>query len=480
MRFDLNTNYQEKEEAKRFAAMWDGGKKTWYYIGDVLPEELRKWYPEEEEFQERRPVNVIDGAELSEKTEKAYLDVPGFEQYKTVSEVNEMIAENFEHTLAFRRILVKGEVTNYNGHSPGRHYYFSIKEEKREEKGHNGKMKKVILPCFMWEDDAKIGLSFELETGQQIALIGELQFYRANGTSSLVVRQIYNIGEGKANLEFLQLKKRLEEEGLFALEHKKPIPKHPERVGIVTSKDGQAIKDICKVAAKRNPYVQLVLYHVKVQGKNAAETIVEGIRRLDALGLDTIIVGRGGGSDEELMVYNEESIARAVYEAETPIVSAVGHQGHWTLIDFVSDKRAATPSEAAEETIPNIMVDIDRLKRLQESIALNMRHSLERRILFLDAKLRALEGYNPEQLLKNRLERIEVLKELMQRNVRHAYESRYYRFKEILARLNGLSPTAKLVNGFGYISHAGKPVVSVEDVRTGDVVSMRMHDGEIR
>lgn len=391
----------------------------------------------------------------------AYLD-----RFQTVSQVNDMIRNCFQNTLEFQSIMVKGEVTDYNGHR-GNHYYFSIKDQE------------CLLPCFMWETTAKAQLKFELKQGQQVAIVGSLELYRAKGRSQLIVRQIANIGEGAANAAYLQLVARLEAEGLFDVIHKKPIPKHPKAVGIVTSKDGQAIRDICKVAAKRNPYVQLVLYHVNVQGRNAVSSIIEGIRTLDRMGLDTIIVGRGGGSDEELIAYNHEEIARAVFAAQTPIVSAVGHEGHRPLIDFVADKRAATPTEAAEETVPDVMADLRRLEQLRESIIVHMRGHIQHRRLLLEARMAQMEQYHPKRILQEQRNRLTTLFERMQQLTQDALDRRKHRFEVLATELHGLSPTAKLVKGFGYITHEGAPLMSVNNVALDDEVQIRIHDGEI-
>ena len=455
MIYKLNVPFVEKDEAKAFGAKWNYKEKFWYYEGEELPKGLKIWYddPLSEDISVDEALESFDG--------KAENDL-----YKTVSEVNDMILNHFEDTMEFQMIMVKGEVTNYSGHK-GRNYYFAIKD------------KTALLPCFMWEETANAILKFELAQGKQVAIIGKLDYYKAGGKCQLMVRQLAEIGEGAANLAYLKLKAQLEAEGLFDEDHKKPIPKYPKNVGIITSKDGQAIKDICKVALKRNPYVQLVLYHVNVQGKNAISTIIEGIRYMDTLGMDSIIVGRGGGSDEELMAYNDEMIARTVYEASTPIVSAVGHEGHWTLIDYVSDKRVATPSEAAEETVPDIMVDLNRVKELARSIENNMKNRIEQRRLMLSAKLAVLEKNSPERKLSERKDRLLLVSERLRENIVNIYMTKKHRYEVLLANLNGLSPTAKLIRGFGYISHDGKPVKSVDEVKTGDLIKIRIHDGEI-
>ena len=347
--YKLSVSFNEKDLVKAHGARWDALNKTWYYMGESLPKELERWYkaPVSNENAQPETTKSIENLDLPEK----------YKDYRSVTEVNRLISDKYAHVPEFYDILVKGEVTNYNG-KKGAHYYFDIKDDNS------------LLPCRLWDSVAAEVLKFELEKGQFVAIAGRLEFFERSGQTQLIVREIENIGEGQSNLALIKLKAKLQAEGLFDVIHKKPIPKHPENVGIITSKNGQAIKDICKVAKKRNPYVQLILFHVNVQGINAVNTIVQGIKALDGMGLDSIIVGRGGGSDEELNVYNDEKIVRSVFEAKTPIVSAVGHEGHWTLIDYVSDKRVATPSEAAEETIPDVMTDLKRIELLRKALSM--------------------------------------------------------------------------------------------------------------
>lgn len=470
--FKLNVPFKDKDEAKEFGAKWYSEDKYWYYSGDELPEGLRRWYPlykpvdgKEGVYLDTETGEIIgDSSEITPVNNETVNDL--YAKYRTVSEINRMISDIVNATNEFRAILVKGEVTNFDG-KKGRHYYFAIKDDS------------ALLPCVMWDSTAAYALKFKLEKGQQVAIAGSLEYYDAQGKAQLIVSTIENIGDGEANLAFIKLKAKLEAEGLFAPERKKSIPKHPEQVGIITSKNGQAIKDICKIAEKRNPYVQLILYHVNVQGVNAVSTIVNGIKTLDGMGLDTIIVGRGGGSDEELNSYNHERIARAVAEAKTPIVSAVGHQGHWTLIDFVADKRVATPSEAAEETIPDVMTDISRIELLKNTIRDRMKAIIENRRLLIKSTLSDIEKNSPQNRLNENKDRLKHFSELMDMNIRSAFQKYNNRFEVLLAELNGLSPTAKLVGGFGYVTKENKPVKNVADVKPGDDINIRMHDGDI-
>ena len=490
--FKLDVPFKDKEEAKGLGAKWYPVGRYWYFQGEALPEGLWKWYPSYIEAEGKCGVYIDTETGEMLQSEKSVAEsvetISGIEKYKSVSEVNKMIADIVYSTNEFRFIMVKGEVTNFSGKS-GRHYYFAIKDEES------------VLPCVMWDSTAQYALKFVLEKGQQVALCGSLEYYREQGKAQLIVSSIENIGAGQANLELIRLKARLQAEGLFAPESKKIIPRHPKTVGIITSKNGQAIKDICKVAHKRNPYVQLLLFHVNVQGVKAVETIVEGIRILDKMGPDTIIVGRGGGSDEELNVYNDEKVVRAVADASTPIVSAVGHQGHWTLIDYAADMRAATPSEAAEETIPDIMVDVNRVGLLLKGIKDNMNGSLNKYRLSVEARLQAIEKNSPNNRLLEKRERLNHFCEIIDLNIKNIFRTnkeniqKYIdninngfksifkdyvsRFDVLLAELNGLSPTAKLAGGFGYVTKNGKPVASAKDVNSLDEINIKMHDGDI-
>lgn len=459
--YRLNVPFAEKEEAKALGAKWNYREKYWYCPGE-LTDELRRWYVQPIDQPPAQTETSPHQKEASPHQAEA-----GSDLYKTVTQINHLISNMFYATTAFQSVLVKGEVTNFSGTNNG-NYYFAIKDEKS------------LLNCFMWASEAMAGLDFKLEKGQQVAICGNIEFYQATGKSQLHARSIINLGEGAANLAYLQLREKLRVEGLFDVAHKKPIPKHPDKVGVVTSKDGQAIRDICKVAWKRNPYVQIILYHVNVQGKNAVETIVEGIRTLDGTGVDVIIVGRGGGSDEELKAYNDEMIARTVYEAVTPIVSAVGHEGHWTLIDETADMRVATPSEAAESVCPDVMEVIRRLQHIKAEMKHNMENRVEQRKLLLNARVAALGKNNPEVIVKGQQERLAVLSQRLKQNMQGVYENKKHRCDVLTTKLHGLSPTAKLVNGFGYISSAQKPLVSVGQVKPSDEIEITISDGKIK
>lgn len=473
MSIRLNVPFKEKDTAKAYGARWNAQGKFWFYPGDELPDELRRWSTDDETEVVTPLINIdieTNNNNISGKStlkEDSSLDntINGI-TYSTVTQINTMIKSTFSVLPEFNSIKAIGEVTNFNGISKG-YYYFSIKDQYS------------LLPCVISSYDAAHAINFELVNGMQVAIEGKIDYYEKTGKSQLRVLRIIDAGAGAARLAYEQLKEKLRAEGLFDIEHKKPIPKHPKRVGIVTSKDGQAIKDIEKVSKKRNPFIELILYPVSVQGVNAVKTTIDGIKALDAMNLDVIIVGRGGGSDEELSAYNDEGIARAVYNANTPIISAVGHQGHFTLIDEVSDLRVATPSEAAETVCPDIMADINKVISLSDSMKRTMDSILNQKKLLLNARITELEKNNPERKLKEQKDKIEKIRQNLDNNMQNVFNSKKHSFEVLVTRLHGLSPTAKLVNGFGYISYNGAPLASVKSVKAEDEIRITLHDGQI-
>lgn len=455
MRYRLQVPYHENAIVKALGARFDWEGRYWYC--EELTEELKLWYEGEEE-----------GEEIPSSSPPLEIRQPEgndpWAAYRSVTDVADMIRRSFQATPAFLRILVKGEVSNFSG-AARPHYYFSIKDEKS------------LLSCRLWGETARSALKFRLENGQQVALAGRLEFYEARGEASLIVSEIHDMGAGAEALALLELKEKLQAEGIFDPAHKKPIPAFPQKVGILTSKDGQAIRDTRAVSHRRNPFLQLLLYHVNVQGKNAAASLRAGLEYLDDYGADVIIMGRGGGSAEDLSAFNDEALVRAVYAAKTPLISAVGHEGHWTLVDYVADERAATPSEAAEKAVPDVMREIKRLESLQVSLKEKIDHQLTLRKMRLEAGRQRLLANDPARRLKERQERLRQLEEALGRQVKEAFESRKRRWELLTVALAGLSPAAKLVGGFGYITKDEKPLRTVAEVKEKDRIRVRIHDG---
>jgi len=365
-----------------------------------------------------------------------------------------------------KSITVRGEVSNCKYHSLG-HIYFSLKDETGS------------LPAVMFKGNAITGLPFRLQDGQSVVVSGSIGVYERDGKIQLYATKIKQDGIGRLYEEFERLKHKLNEEGLFDFDNKKTIPRYPKKVGIVTAKTGAAIQDIINIAKRRNPYVQLVLYPAKVQGDGAAATIVKGIETLDKMGMDTIIVGRGGGSIEDLWAFNEEIVARAIYAAKTPIISGTGHETDTTLADYAADRRAPTPSAACELAIPDVMTDINRLKSLENVLRLR----IDNKVSLYKVKLAHLESKinmtNPINKLSGQMQYLSELYDRMKHTMTRHFENKKHRLELLAVKLDGLSPTAKLINGFGYIESEGKPVSDVNTVSVGDNINVVLKDGEI-
>lgn len=408
----------------------------------------------------------------------------------SVSQVSFYVKDLFERDMVLQRILVKGEVGSVKYHSSG-HVYFSLKDEN------------AVINCVMWRSTVTSGLKFRLTEGQKIVVTGSLDTYEKNSSYQLYARKIELDGIGKLFAEFERLKKKLEAEGLFDKAKKKPVPEFPKTVGIVTAETGAAIHDIMQIAGRRDPYVQLVLYPAKVQGEGAAESIVKGIERLDKYGVDTIIVGRGGGSMEDLWCFNDERVARAIFACNTPVISAVGHEVDFTISDFVADLRAATPSEAAEYAVPDLEGVLAELDATANFLRVHMNGKLR---LTLDA----LKKYELELIKDSPAHRLDVLKERLDENVeklnvrisrrlgdydRHCensekklisdmrliFEKKNRQFLVLTEKLNGLSPLARLTNGYSYVSdEEGKNIKSLKDIETGQNIRVTLADGAFK
>ena len=386
----------------------------------------------------------------------------------SVAQINAYIKRIFQSDYALNRIYIKGEVSNCKYHSSG-HIYFSLKEDKSQ------------ISCVMFANQRINGLDFEMENGQTVIVSGSISVFERNGTYQLYANEISLDGIGRLYVEFEKLKDKLYREGLFDHEKKKPIPQNPKTIGIVTAKTGAAIHDIMSVAKRRNPYIQLVLYPAQVQGDGAADTIVRGIQTLDRYGVDTIIIGRGGGSIEDLWAFNEEMVARAIYAAKTPIISGTGHEVDTTIADYAADLRAATPTAACELAVPDLRETLDAIDARKRSLSVQIRHILRNYELRLEQYSGKLRSFDPKlQLQEQRMTLAELEDRLTKRMdfLRNRYQHRLELYAQ---RLHGLSPTAKLIGGYGYLSdQSGRPVVSATQISKGDEVQITISDGSIK
>ena len=390
--------------------------------------------------------------------------IQGRKNVYTVGQVNTYIKNMFAQDFLLHRVCVKGEVSNCKYHTSG-HIYFTIKDATGTISG------------VMFAGNRR-GLAFRMKEGDRVVVTGSIEVYERDGKYQLYAKEITLDGEGDLYLRYEALKRELEEMGMFAQEYKKPIPRYVKRVGIVTASTGAAIQDIRNIASRRNPYVQLILYPALVQGEGAAESIVNGIHALDLLGVDVMIVGRGGGSIEDLWAFNEEIVARAIFECETPVISAVGHETDTTIADYVADLRAPTPSAAAELAVYDVerlMQDIasceNRLNRLMKNQAVLTKN----RLLSYAARLKVL---SPEYQLNSKKQYAAELEDRLGRTMRDVLNQKRHRM-ELLARdMDGLSPLKKLSQGFSFVSDMeGKNLSGVDQVETGDHIKIQMTNG---
>ena len=386
----------------------------------------------------------------------------------SVAQINAYIKRIFQSDYALNRIYIKGEVSNCKYHSSG-HIYFSLKDDKSQ------------ISCVMFANQRISGLDFEMENGQTVIVSGSISVFERNGTYQLYANEISLDGIGRLYVEFEKLKEKLYREGLFDHEKKKPIPQNPKTIGIVTAKTGAAIHDIMSVAKRRNPYIQLVLYPAQVQGDGAAETIVRGIETLDRYGVDTIIIGRGGGSIEDLWAFNEEKVARAIYAAKTPIISGTGHEVDTTIADYAADLRAATPTAACELAVPDLRETLDAIDARKRSLSVQIRHILRNYELRLEQYSGKLRRFDPKLQLQEQRMTLAELEDRLTKRMDYLRNRYQHRLELYAQRLHGLSPTAKLIGGYGYLSdQSGQPVVSAKHIAKGDEIQSTISDGSLK
>lgn len=372
----------------------------------------------------------------------------------------------FTQDYLLQNLFVKGEVSNCKYHSSG-HIYFTLKDPKG------------TISCVMFAG-SRSGLSFRLSEGQQVIVGGSVDVYERDGKYQLYAKQILLDGNGLLYERYEQLKRELEKTGMFAQEYKRPIPRYINTLGVVTASTGAAVRDIIQIAGRRNPYVQIILYPAVVQGEAAVPSIVNGIHALEQIGVDVMIVGRGGGSIEDLWAFNEREVAEAVFQCSVPIISAVGHETDTTIIDFVSDLRAPTPSAAAELAVADIREILGELAAYREDLNRAMDRLLrEKRSQAEHLNLR-LKAASPGSRIREKRMLVLSAEEKLQVRMRHILEMRRHRLALYIERLKGLSPIEKLNSGYSYVSdETGTNIRSVNQVKSGQALTIRVSDGEI-
>lgn len=385
----------------------------------------------------------------------------------SVGQVNRYVRNMFTQDYILKKIYVKGEVSNCKYHPSG-HIYFSLKDETG------------LLSCVMFAGQRR-GLAFRMKDGDRVVVGGAVDVYERDGRYQMYAREITLEGAGALYERFLALKAELEEMGMFAPEYKQPIPRFIQKLGVVTAPSGAAVQDIRNISLRRNPYLQIILYPALVQGDGAADSIVQGIRMLDGAGVDTIIVGRGGGSIEDLWAFNEEKVARAIFECHTPIISAVGHETDFTIADFAADLRAPTPSAAAELAVDDFAQAMHILDNYRERFRRDMRERIEYQKVRLEQYKLRLKYLSPESRLRDNRQILADYDDALRSAMKNKLQQYRHRLGIYLERYQGMSPLAKLNQGYSFVADQdGRGITSVEQVKPGDRVEISVTDGVIR
>ena len=384
----------------------------------------------------------------------------------TVKQVNNYIKNMFTQDFMLNRIYVKGEVSNCKYHTSG-HIYFSLKDESG------------TIACVMFAS-ARSGLSFHMQEGQTVIVLGAVSVYERDGRYQLYAKEIMLDGVGLLYERYEALKQELEEMGMFAAEYKQPIPKFAKKIGIVTAPTGAAIRDIIHIATRRNPYVQLILYPALVQGEEATVSIVKGIQVMEKQDVDVIIVGRGGGSIEDLWAFNEESVARAIFHCRIPVISAVGHETDTLISDYVADLRAPTPSAAAElavyeySAVENTRKEFElRLKRQMQLRIQSERNKAERMAL-------RLKYTHPKQKLNEKRQQAVDLENQLRMLMKQKLDENRHWLALYIEQMRRLSPIEKMSQGYSYVENRKlENIHSVSQVKKGEEIQIRLADGTI-
>ena len=411
------------------------------------------------------------------------------DKYITVTQLTRYIKYKIDNDVHLNEVFLRGEISNFKAHSRG-HFYFTLKDETSR------------INAIMFASNTR-SLKFVPQDGMKVLVTGKVSVYEANGGYQIYVNELLEDGIGNLYIAFEQLKKKLEEEGLFKEIYKKPIPKIPKKIGVITAPTGAAIRDIISTIKRRWPLTEIYLYPALVQGEDAKEDIVRQIKRADLAGLDTLIVGRGGGSIEDLWAFNEEIVARAIFECSTPVISAVGHEVDFTIADFVADLRAPTPTGAAEMAVPQLK-DIENylhqvVIRLNNSITSHIKMDRQRLMKLTSRSIfqNPIMIYQTKELafdhlmerlkfslvnLKNIKEKefIQIKNSYVLRNPYQLLEQKKNRFVPVLAKLETLSPLLTLKRGYTITKKGDKVINSSKKLKKDDLLEVEFHDGVVQ
>lgn len=383
----------------------------------------------------------------------------------TVTQLNKYLKDKFDEDENLNAILVKGEISNFKNHYTG-HLYFTLKDENS------------LIKCIMFKSYAE-KLAFKPKDGMKVMVFGSVSVFERDGVYQIYAKSMLEDGMGDLHEQFEQLKAKLEKEGLFDTSHKKPIPLYPKVVGVLTSQTGAVIRDIINVSTRRNPNVYIRLLPVPVQGLGAAEQIAEKIKIMNDKKLaDILIIGRGGGSLEDLLPFNEEIVARAIYESELPIISAVGHETDFTIADFVADLRAPTPSAAAELAVPDVYELKQKINNYQNRYRMSLKKKIELMKLRYEKCMKSKAFTDPTRKMKDQYVLLDTYIKRIENKIKNIHKDKRSQYIEVVTKLDTMSPLKTLTRGYCLTEKDNKIVKSAEQLKQNDEINLRFFDGE--
>ena len=386
----------------------------------------------------------------------------------SVSAVNQYIKTTLEGDRQLKSLSVRGEVSNLRIQQSG-HIYFDLKD------------KQSSIKSVIWRSTAA-RLRYQLKNGMQLVAVGRIGVYDVAGQYQLILSSVTPDGAGDLALALEQLKEKLAAEGLFDAANKKKLPSHPKLIGVVTSPSGAVIRDIYNVSKRRDPFSRIILYPAQVQGEGSSKQIAEGIEFFNSrYPVDVLIVGRGGGSTEDLWCFNEEPVVRAIYASRIPVISAVGHETDTTLSDYAADVRASTPSQAAELAVPMISEELGYIRSLQKRLAIAAKAKISMKKQLVEGMLSRTVFKTPERLLERKHQQLDDLSEKLQIMTRLLLDKKRQHLLRTIDRLELMNPVHILKSGYGLLEDSnGQPVTSVDRVSDGEVIKIRLEDGILK
>lgn len=387
------------------------------------------------------------------------------DKYLTVSRINRYIKYRLDNDENLQKVYLKGEISNFKNHTSG-HFYFTLKDETSR------------IPAVMFRTSAS-KVNFKPEDGMNVLVTGRISCYEANGNYQIYVEEMLQDGIGNLYVEFEKLKKKLGDLGYFDEKRKKPIPRFPKKIGVITASTGAAIRDIITTINRRYKLAEVILIPTLVQGEKAGEDIVKSLEKAKDLDLDVIILGRGGGSIEDLWAFNEEIVANAIYKCDIPIISAVGHEIDFTISDFVSDLRAPTPTAAAELAVPNTIELISNINQMKLRLGKSITNKLELNKNKLNALLNSYVLKNPKGLYEIKAQKLDNLIDKLEANINRTFESKSTRYISLLDKLEALNPIRTLKRGYTITKQNNKAIKDIKEIQKGSLLETEFETGKV-